>query len=103
VAFNNRTKDFSDEVRFGAEVGYTFFDKLTAIAKLNVVQSLYNGSAPAAENGIFSNNTENVSPMIEVGYALKDKWGVSVMGGVEFSGRNILESPNYGAGVYCNL
>jgi hypothetical protein len=103
VAFNNRTKDFSDEVRFGAEVGYTFFDKLTAIAKLNVVQSLYNGSAPAAENGIFSNNTEYVSPMIEVGYALNDKWGVSVMGGFAFSGRNILASPNYGAGVYYKL
>jgi hypothetical protein len=103
VGFNNRTRDFSDEVRFGAEVGYTFFNKLTAIAKLNVVESLFNGSAPAAENGIFSNNTEYVSPMIELGYAFNDNWGVSVVGGFAFSGRNILASPNFGVGVYCKL
>jgi protein XagA len=103
VAFNNRTNDFSDEFRLGAEVGYTFFKKLTAIVKLNIVQSFNNGSDQVADNGIFSNNTEYVSPMLEVGYALTEKWGVSASGGYAFSGQNILASPNYGVGVYVKL
>jgi len=101
VAFNNRTENFSDEIRYGVEVGYTFFKKLTAIVKLNVVESLYNGSdAPSENNGIFSNNTEYVSPTIEVGYAINEKWGVSWSGGYAFAGKNILASPNFGIGVY---
>ncbi len=103
AGFNNRTKGFSDEIRFGAEVGYTFFKKLTAIAKVNVVQSLYNGGDAVADNGIFSNNTEYVSPMVEVGYALNDKWGVSGSAGFAFAGKNILASPNYGVGIYLKL
>jgi hypothetical protein len=103
VAFNNRTNDFSDEFRFGAEVGYTFFKKLTTIVKLNIVQSFNNGSDQVADNGIFSNNTEYVSPMVEVGYALTEKWGISASGGYAFSGQNILASPNYGVGLYLKL
>jgi protein XagA len=103
IGFNNRTNDFSDEFRFGAEVGYTFFKKLTTIVKLNVVQSLNNGGDQVADNGIFSNNTEYVSPMVEVGYALNEKWGLSCSGGFAFAGQNILASPNYGVGVYLKL
>lgn len=103
VAFNNRTRDFSDEFRVGVEAGYTFFKKLTVIGKVNVVRSLNNGGTRVAENGIFSNNTEYVSPMVEVGYALTEKWGVSASGGYAFSGQNILASPNYGLGVYLKL
>ncbi len=101
LGFNNRTENFSDEIRYGVEVGYTFFKKLTVISKLNVVESLFNGSDVAAEsNGIFSNNTEYVSPMLEIGYSVTDNWGFSCSGGFAFSGKNILASPNFGVGVY---
>jgi hypothetical protein len=101
IGFNNRTKGFSDEIRYGVEVGYTFFKKVTTILKLNVVESLYNGEdLPSQNNGVFSNNTEYVSPMIEVGYALNDKWGISCSGGFAFSAKNILASPNFGVGIY---
>lgn len=101
IGFNNRTENFSDEIRYGIEVGYTFFKKLTAIAKLNMVESLYNGSDTLTENnGVFSNNTEYISPMLELGYAINDKWGVSCSAGYAFSGKNILASPNYGIGIY---
>lgn len=104
VGFNNRTENFSDEIRFGVEVGYTFFKKLTAIAKVNIVESLYNGDDTLTENnGVFSNNTEYVSPMIEAAYAINDKWGVSCSAGYAFSAKNILASPNYGVGVYLKL
>jgi protein XagA len=103
VAFNNRTRNFSDEVRAGVEAGYTFKQKLTAILKVNVVESLFNGGDQVVENGIFSNNTEYVSPTAEVAYALTKKWGVTASAGFAFSGRNILASPNYSVGIFFKL
>jgi protein XagA len=57
AGFNNRTSGYSDEIRFGAEVGFTF-KKFIPILKINTVQSLFNGTAEMVQNGIFSNNTE---------------------------------------------
>ncbi len=101
-AFNNRTQHFSDEIRFGAEVGLTF-KKFIPILKLNVVQSLYNGDAEAAQNGIFSNNTEYVSPTLELNYQYTEKLGISGSGGFAFSGKNILAAPNWSLGIYLKL
>src|SRR5690606_22173187 len=75
VAYNNRTKNFSDEVRFGLEAGGAI-GKFTPIVKLNVVQSLFNGAGGVAENGIFSNNTEYISPVAELAYSLTEKIGI---------------------------
>lgn len=102
AAFNNRTNDFSDEVRFGFEIGATF-KKFIPILKFNVVQSLKNGDALAAQNGVFSNNTEYVSPAIEINYQINDRLGISGSGGFALSGQNILASPNWGVGVYVKL
>ncbi len=102
IAFNNRTNDFSDEFRFGAEVGLTL-KKFIPVVKLNVVQSLYNGNAEVVQNGIFSNNTEYVSPTIELNYQWTEKIGVSGSGGFAFAGKNILASPNWSLGVYMKL
>jgi protein XagA len=103
IALNNRTENFSDEFRYGVEVGYTFFKKLTTIVKINAVKSLFNGAEHVADNGIFSNNTEYISPALELGYQCTEKIGVSAFGGFAFSGRNILASPNWGVGVYLKL
>ncbi len=102
VGVNNRTQGFSDEFRWGAEVGYTS-SKIIAVAKLNVVESFFNGSDAVASNGVFSNNTEYVSPTLEVAYLLTESLGITVSAGYAFSGRNILASPNYGAGVFYKL
>ncbi len=102
AAFNNRTNGFSDEVRFGGEVGVTL-KKFIPILKLNVVQSLYNGNAEEAQNGIFSNNTEYVSPTLELNYQFTDKTGISCSGGFAFAGKNILAAPNWSLGVYWKL
>ena len=102
VAFNNRTRGFSDEFRFGAEVGLTL-KKFIPIIKLNVVKSLYNGDVAASENGIFSNNTEYVSPTLELNYQATDTFGISGSGGFAFAAKNILASPNWSLGVYMKL
>lgn len=100
VGINNRTKRFSDDFRAGAEVGYTFKNKFVAIFKLDVVQSFFNGSTLVADNGIFSNNTEYVSPSVEFAYSVNNSWGVSTSAGFALAGRNILASPNIGLGIF---
>jgi hypothetical protein len=102
AAFNNRTRNFSDEIRFGAEVGFTF-KKFIPVLKLNIVQSLFNGTVEEVQNGVFSNNTEYVSPTLELNYQLNEKWGLSGSGGFAFAGRNILASPNWSLGIYFKL
>lgn len=102
AAFNNRTNNFSDEVRFGLEIGGTF-KKFIPILKLNVVQSLNNGGTAAVQNGVFSNNTEYVSPSIELNYQMTERIGLSGSGAFAFSGQNILAAPNWGLGVYLKL
>ena len=102
AGFNNRTRGFSDEVRFGAEIGFTF-KKFIPILKVNTVQSLFNGNAGAVRNGIFSNNTEYISPILELNYQATEKIGISGSGGFALAGRNILASPNWSLGVYFKL
>jgi protein XagA len=103
AAFNNRTNGFSDEVRFGTEVGLTL-KKFIPILKLNVVKSLYNGEAgESTQNAIFSNNTEFVSPTIELNYQATEKFGISGSGGFAFAAKNILAAPNWSLGVYLKL
>lgn len=103
AAFNNRTKNFSDDFRAGLEVGYTFNSKLITILKLDVVQSFFNGSTTVADNGIFSNNTEYISPGIELGYTLNRGFGLVASAGFAVAGRNILASPNLSVGVFCKV
>ncbi len=102
TAFNNRTKQFSDELRYGFDVGYTK-NKWTAIAHLNAVNSLFNGGEATAMNGVFSNNIEYVSPAVEVAYQFLKSFGVSVSVAGALSGRNVLAAPSYNAGVFYKL
>ena len=105
--FNNRTNDFSDELRFGIEGGATFWDgRLTAILRLYGVQSLNNGALPSElsnSTSIFANNTEQLSFSPELAYHMSDKWGVSVSTGRAFSGRLIFANPSYSVGVFVKL
>ena len=104
AGFNNRTNDFSDEVHYGFEVGYTFKEKLLGLVKVNGVSSLNNGNASgSAGSTIFSNNTEFISIAPEINYNLNDKWGVSGSAAIAVSGKNILAAPNYNLGVFYNL
>jgi protein XagA len=102
AAFNNRTNGFSDEIRFGAEVGLTL-KKFIPILKLNVVKSLFNGEGGVTQNGIFSNNTEYISPTFELNYQATEKIGVSGSVGGAFAAKNILAAPNWSLGVYLKL
>ncbi|HCX24578.1 MAG: hypothetical protein CMB80_13120 [Flammeovirgaceae bacterium] len=105
VAFNNRTNDFSDEVRFGGEIGYTG-SKLIAILKLKSVQSMYNGlpnGQSNAEGSMFGNNIEYVSITPEMNYSLSESFGISASAGFAPAAKNQLASPNFSLGLYYQL
>ncbi len=103
VGFNNRTKDFSDEFRYGAEVGALFPSRFFVAMKLAVIESFNNGDAPASQTGIFSNNLEFTSIGPEVGYLFKNGFGVSAAALGALSGQNILASPYFSFGVVYDL
>jgi hypothetical protein len=102
AAFNNRTKGFSDEVRFGAEIGWTL-KKFIPILKVSTVHSLFNGDVGVVQNGVFSNNVEFISPALELNYQLTEKVGISGSMATALAASNILASPNFGLGVYLKL
>jgi len=100
AGINNRNSGFSDEYRFGAEGGITLFKQLIIIGRINFVQSFFNGDKALPANGLFSNNTEFVSPEIEVAWQFSKQLGVSFCYAGAFSARNILAAPNIGFGIF---
>jgi len=101
IGFNNRTKGFSDEFRYGVEAGATFFNKLTTIFKLYGVKSLRNGSSTIDNaTSIFSNNVEFTALSSEVAYDVFSKIGLSASITVPLAGKLIYADNAYSIGVY---
>ncbi|MEM8895879.1 MAG: hypothetical protein AAGC88_14955 [Bacteroidota bacterium] len=103
AGFNNRTNNFSDEIRYGGEIGYAK-GKLIPILKLYGVASLMNGDELGVpNNGVFSNNIEYLAITPEILYNVNGKFGVTAsIGGAAF-GNRLLAAPNFIAGIYWNL
>jgi hypothetical protein len=97
--FNNRTKDFSDEVRYGFEVGFPF-KKLIPILKVKGVASLKNGEALSSQGSLFANNIEYLSPSLDLNYQINTKIGLSAAVAAAIYGKNVLRAPNYNFGVF---
>ena len=101
VGYNNRTKGFSDEIRYDAEFGYKMLnEKLLSIFKLSGIESLNNGSVSASPTGLFSNNVEYMSPGLEFLYFLKPHLGISFRAAGAIKGQNVLASPSFSIGVF---
>lgn len=106
VGYNNRTNNFSDEIRFGVEGGISFFkDKVTTIVRLYGIRSMKNGDLNAGINStsIFANNSEHVTISPEIAYNINEKWGVSAGFGKAISGKIIFADTAYNAGVFFKL
>ncbi|NQY06906.1 MAG: hypothetical protein HRT68_12150 [Flavobacteriaceae bacterium] len=106
LGFNNRTQDFSDELRSGLEIGGNFFKKkVWLIGRLDTLQSLQNGSlsAQTAQGSIFANNLEFTSIGGEVAYYITDKLGVSFNYTSAVSGRIIYAAPSFSGGVFLDI
>ncbi|NQZ75448.1 MAG: hypothetical protein HRT61_04960 [Ekhidna sp.] len=106
-AYNNRTDNFSDDMRFGLEIGAGFVqNRIWAILRLDVVESLENGAASTALSDgatIFANNTEYVAYTYEIAGYITDKIGVSAATASVFSASNIFAAPSYSLGVFLDM
>jgi len=103
TGFNNRSNGFSDEFRFGAEIGAQLFnEKLWVIGRLTGVESLKNGETAGTANttSIFANNTEYVTVGGELAYNVGSDWGVSVGYAAAVRGEIIFAAPSYSVGVF---
>jgi hypothetical protein len=101
VGFNNRTKNFSDEIRIGIETGTSFKNKtIWVLLRSNLVKSLKNGSLSAANsNGsIFANNVEFLGISGEVSWKFGPNFGISFGYQSAFYGRVIYAAPSYSTG-----
>lgn len=105
AAFNNRTENFSDELRLGTELGFKFIDRLWILGKLDIVESLKNGSLSAqnSQGSIFANNIEFMAAGVEAAYSFSDKWGISANYTSAFRGEIVFAAPSYSAGIFLNL
>lgn len=103
VGFNNRTNGFSDEFRYGLEVGYTM-NKITALTRISGVESLMNGSSnPNSIQGVFGNNIEYLTIAPEVIYSVKENFGFSLSIATAISGRQVLANPAYEVGFFFKI
>ncbi len=106
LGFNNRNKGFSDELLVGGEAGLNFLKRrLWLVGRMNVVESLQNGSHSVQSNqgSIFANNIEYISLGAEVAWYLTERWGISLAYGGAVRGRIIYANPTYSAGVFLDI
>lgn len=106
IGFNHRTKQFSEEFRYGLEYGVGFMNnKLWLAAKLNAIESFKNGATAedTTSTSLFANNTEYVSYSLEAAYYITKKLGVSVGYASAFRGEIIAAAPSYSVGVFLDL
>ena len=106
VGFNNRTNDFSEEFRYGVELGVGLFNKKLWLAtKLNTVESLKNGATAetVTSTSLFANNTEFMSLSIEANYYVTKRLGLSVSAAGALRGEIIAAAPSYSVGVFYDL
>lgn len=103
LGYNNRTKNFSNELRYGFETGWSN-EKLTGLIRFIGIKPLGDEGAPAnTNNGVFGNRIEYLSFTPEALYLFSDKIGASLSVGMAFYGKRILANPNYGFGLFMKL
>jgi len=99
-AFNNRTKSFSEEFHYGAEVGYSLTKKFTVIVKYNAIESLFNGDDLITGGGIFSNNLETQLLNPELIFKPQETWGLVASYTQVLGGKSVLSKPAYKVGAF---
>lgn len=106
VGFNHRTREFSEEFRYGFEFGTGFMEnKLWLFAKVNAIESFKNGATAESttSTSIFANNAEYISYSFEAAYYITKKVGVSAGYASAFRGEIIAAAPSYSVGVFLDL
>jgi hypothetical protein len=106
LGYNNRTNSFSDEIRYGLELGVNLLnEKLWFVSRLFGVESMKNGdtTGPLTSTSIFANNSAFTSFSLEANYYLTQKFGFSVNAATAFRGEIIAAAPTYSVGFFLDL
>ncbi len=106
AGINNRTNQFSEEFRYGGEIGLGLAkNKLWLAAKLQAVESFKNGATAetVSSTSIFANNSEFTSLGLEANLYVTKKLGLSVGAAGAFRGEIIAAAPSYSVGVFVDL
>jgi len=104
--FNNRTKDYSDEFRYGAELGVGIASsKLWLIARLSAVESFKNGKSASEiiTTSIFANNAEYTTVGIEANYYISPTLGLSAGIATPLRGEIVYAAPSYTVGIFFDM
>lgn len=106
VGVNNRSQGFSEEFRYGFELGLSFLNnRLWLAGKLNAVESFRNGntSGSITSTSIFANNSEFMTVGLEANVYLTKKFGISAGFASAVRGEIIAAAPSYSVGVFLDL
>lgn len=106
LGVNNRSNNFSDELRYGLEAGVNLAqDRFLLVGRLRGLSSFMNGetAATATSTGLFANNIEFLTLGGEVNFFLTEKLGLSAGLASPLSGRIYAVGTSYTAGVFLQI
>ncbi len=104
AGFNHRTRGFSEEIRFGLEVGTVLWKRLFIALKADGIKSLKNNNATQPGSiGLFANNVEYILYGPEIAYIIKEQWGFSYNYTTATAVVTALASPVHQVGVFYKL
>ena len=106
LGYNNRSKGYSDEWRWGFETGTHFFkDKVLVLVRANSIQSFFNGTLSAANsNGsIFANNVEVTNVGGALIYNFNSTWSVNLSADMPIVGKIIYKGNAFAMGIAAKL
>ncbi len=106
TGINNRTNDYSDEFRYGVEVGVGLANsRLWLIGRLAGVQSFKNGKSASEvmTTSIFANNAEYTILGIEANYYVLPKLGLSTGVTNPLGGEIVYAAPSYTVGIFFDM
>jgi len=102
VGFNNRTGGFSDEIRYAAEIGFSFIPSVLLAFKINGTQTLENGSETVLGGGygFHSNDQKYLAFGPELIYSFTKSIGISLGFESATNASNVPSALAYSFGVY---
>lgn len=105
LGVNNRTNGYSDEVHYGAELGYTVAEAVTVSGRLTGLESFRNGDGDVTGGmgGLFANDQRYLTYGAEVAWQMTEYVGLSAGITSAFFGRNTLSASEFSAGIFLKL
>ncbi len=106
AGYNNRSQGFSEEIRFGAEVGLGLVNnKLWINGRLDIVESLKNGdtAATTTSTSIFANNAEFTNIGVEANLYITPTFGIAAGVATPLRGEIIAAGAAYNVGIFLDL